>query len=78
MKTPQEKYERDPEYRRLVDVLENSVCSATFTPSEIREAAIYACIRYEIRRMPTTMQIPLEMENSLRYLNEFSNGKKRG
>lgn len=50
MKTPEEKFNNDPDYRRLVDTLESLIAKAQFTPSEIREAAIFACIRYETRR----------------------------
>lgn len=47
MKTPEEKYANDPMYHALVDTLEYMIHKAEFTPSEIREAAMFACIRYE-------------------------------
>lgn len=49
MKTPEEKYKSDPEYHALVDTLESFVHKTQFTPSEIRECAMLACIHYEIR-----------------------------
>ena len=48
MKTPEEKYMHDPEYRHLVDTMERLIHDARFTPSEIREAGIFASIRYEM------------------------------
>ena len=52
MKTPKEKYANDPNYRLLVDMLEALIVQAEFTPSEIREACMLACIRHEqYRRM---------------------------
>lgn len=48
MKTPDEKYQSDPEFRNLVDILMATIMRAQYTPSEIREAALYACVRYEM------------------------------
>ena len=50
MKTPKEKYANDNNYRRLVDMLEALIVQAEFTPSEIREACVLACINHEYRR----------------------------
>ena len=52
MKTPEEKYLHDPQYRQIVDKIENLLHQEQFTPSEIREMAMLACIRYEMRRPP--------------------------
>jgi len=52
MISPDEKYRRDTQYRMLVDAMEAMIHQAQFTPSEIREAAIYAAIRYERTRPP--------------------------
>jgi hypothetical protein len=48
MKTPEEKYRHDPNYHQLVDILTNFIGNYQFTPSEIREAAMFACIKYEM------------------------------
>lgn len=45
--TPQDRYHRDPMFRHLVDVLEHQIREAHYTPTEIREAAMLAQIRYE-------------------------------
>lgn len=47
MKTPNEKYTNDPSYRQLVDTLTTLIYQAEFTPSEIREACMLACILHE-------------------------------
>ena len=48
--TPREKYMRDPEYHALVAMLESFIERCQFSPTELREAALLACIRYEERR----------------------------
>jgi hypothetical protein len=45
--TPQERYERDPVFCALVDSLFVQIRDARYTPTEIREAAMLAQIRYE-------------------------------
>ena len=62
MKTPREKYLNDPHYKQLVDVLSYQVEMARFTPSEIREAAIFACILYEQRRIPRYFISEIELQ----------------
>jgi hypothetical protein len=47
--SPQERYERDPEFRHVVDVLEFAIARLQLTPTEVREATILACIRHELR-----------------------------
>jgi hypothetical protein len=51
MKTPREKYEKDPSYRQIVQMLESLIHEAKFTPSELREASILASILYEERNI---------------------------
>ena len=51
VKTPQEKYCNDPQYKMLVDTLWSLIEKAQFTPSEIREAAMDAAIRHEQTRI---------------------------
>ena len=47
---PEEKYLHDPQYAQLVNVLSGMIHQYQFTPSEIREAAIFACTKYEMER----------------------------
>lgn len=71
MKTPREKYLNDPQYHSLVQMLEGFIEEARFTPSEIREAAILACINYEMRHVRGCTINP-EVESALHVLEEFA------
>ena len=70
MKTPAEKYMNDPEYHHLVKTLEMMIEQARFTPSELREAVILACINYEMRHV-REMSIDPRAEDALRVLEDF-------
>ena len=59
MKTPKEKYANDNNYRRLVDMLEALIVQAEFTPSEIREACMLACIHKMGKHMFYFLHLPL-------------------
>ena len=74
MKTPRAKYENDPEYHRLVDTLVNSIITMHYTPSEIREAAILACIIYEEQYVKRYVKyIPEDVDKSLKILEGWMN-----
>lgn len=70
MKTPKEKYMNDPEYNYLVNMLEKLIAQANFTPSELREACIFASINYEMRNIHHFTIHP-KFEDALRTLDEF-------
>lgn len=70
MKTPEEKYRNDPQYNRLVHVFESLLHQAQFTPSEIREAAMFACIIYERNRTSPAWIIPARKSAELERDNE--------
>jgi hypothetical protein len=76
MKTPAEKYKNDPGYNQLVRVLEDFIERARFTPSELREAAILACINYEMRHV-RDLQIDPKTMDALRILDEFTTRNPR-
>ena len=72
MKTPNEKYANDPSYRRLVDMLTALIDQAKYTPSEIREACMLACIRHEQYRRMRPVVISAEAAAAMEILeSEF-------
>ena len=71
MKTSMEKYHNDPEYHMLVDTIEILVHRAKFTPSEIREACILACTRYEMNTL-SGVKLPSKESHALDVLHQFS------
>jgi hypothetical protein len=72
MMTPREKYESDAAYHNLVCVLEGLIHKADYTPSELREACIYACIRYESYQV-RVMNIPINsaINDAMRVMEGF-------
>ena len=72
MKSPNEKYENDHIYRQLVDMLTALIHQAEFTPSEIREACMLACIRCERYRRIRPVVISAEAARAMDVLeSEF-------
>lgn len=76
MKSPREKYMNDPEYHQLVSTRENFIESARFSPSEMREACVLACIKYEMRHVRENSTDPRAAE-AFRVLDEFICRKPR-
>lgn len=69
MKTPREKYENDPEYKYLVDHFEQLIERGHFTPSELREASIFAFTLHEMRRIHSVQVKDPELANALEILD---------
>jgi hypothetical protein len=50
MMSPKERYERDPVFKSLVDLIHSYIAQddgRTWTPTELREACMLACAQYE-------------------------------
>jgi hypothetical protein len=76
MKTPKEKYMNDPHYHHLVCVLESLIEKAEFTPSELREACVLACINYEMRHV-RSHQIDPRVQDAFMVLEKFVEDRHR-
>ena len=76
MQSPREKYMNDPEYHSLVVMLEQFIETARFTPSELREAAVLACINYEMRHVRESTIDPKTMD-AMQVLDDFVKRKPR-
>lgn len=48
-RSAEERYRNDQLFRALVDTMEKAYGSLQFTPSEMRNAAMYAALRFEQR-----------------------------
>ena len=65
MRSVVDRYQTDPEFRALVDILASQIYAARYTPTEIREAAIMASTIVESRTI-RPMFIPLREFDDLR------------
>jgi hypothetical protein len=61
----EDRYHSDPRYRTIVDVLTHALLSLELTPTEMREMAAYACIRFEQHRLRPTI-IPSKVADEIR------------
>lgn len=69
-KTPEEKYRNDAAYHHTVDMLESLIRQAKFTPGEVREMAMLACMNHELKN-PLPVPLALEIEDALQTLAAF-------
>lgn len=74
MMSPRERYQNDVAFRTLVDMLYIAVERAEFTPTEIREAAMLAQIKYEEIRPRAWIHDPLDPMGSLMPLHMTKEG----
>ena len=75
--TPRDKYMLDPAYKALVDMIEHMIHRAEFSPSEIREATMLACINYEMHTLRSYhIKITPEMNERLDELHTWVDGAK--
>ena len=72
MMSPKEKYLSDGQYKAFVDMIESCLYRADFTPSEIREMAILACIHYESKNIHK-YHYPVELEDALKKITDWKN-----
>lgn len=65
MRTLDERYLNDPVFHQLVDFMLHAVQTLNVTPTEVREAAIFAQIKYELTSSPRPIYLS---EDLMRYL----------
>jgi hypothetical protein len=53
--TAENRYQRDPVFKGLVDVMYSHIDALRLTPTEMREAAMLACIKFEQRHPSPVM-----------------------
>lgn len=70
MRTPKDKYMNDPEYHHFVTMIEGLIEQARFTPSEIREMCMLACINYEMRNVRRHTIDP-RLDEAFRLFDDF-------
>lgn len=58
--TPQERYERDPAFRVLVDTIHLWIRKAQYTPTEVREASMLAAIHHDSMTLSRHSVLPEE------------------
>lgn len=72
MKTPHDKYMNDSHFRYLVDMMVSHIMQAQFTPSEMREAALMASIKYESMNFRNSPLVIRKAEEAFAVLEEIT------
>lgn len=68
--TPKERYHTDPLFHRLTDLLYHELRQGYLTPTEIREAALLAQIRFEEEHPRYIPSTNARKEEIMRWLND--------
>jgi len=51
---PEDRYDRDPKYKALVDYFQSMIIKGKFTPTELREAVTMAALKCMVLRLQAT------------------------
>ena len=55
MMSVEQRYMNDAQFHALVDFMVSNIREYKYTPSEMREAAMFACVKVEMTRTPEEM-----------------------
>lgn len=70
---PRERYQRDPEFKQLVDMMTSFIHKAQFSPTELREASLLACCNYEMHRVSIHgFKVSEEFERALNKVHKIA------
>jgi len=69
MNSVERRYREDPVYNKFVDMMVMMLEQLRLSPSEMREAAVLACIIFEQRHPRTNFIMPMNHDEVERFLN---------
>jgi len=71
MRSPKDRYENDPHYKACVDNMSKMISDCHFSPAEMREMAVMACIHYEINHSFNYYTVPIKVNQAIKTLSEY-------
>jgi hypothetical protein len=73
MQSPKERYENDAAYKNLCNTIEGLLVKSQFTPSEVRECAVMACMHFEMRHgfRHYLQSVPYKVNEAFKELEEY-------
>ncbi|MFM6929362.1 MAG: hypothetical protein ACKOX6_12920 [Bdellovibrio sp.] len=63
----QKRFEQDPVFHTMVKVIYHQLVSAHLSPSEVREAAMLACAKFEMIHAPVLREDPFAAGIEMKY-----------
>ena len=71
MNSPKQRYENDPNYRKMVDAMEGMIVACQYSPAEMREMAVMASIHYEMRHAFRHYTVPLPVNDAIKVMADW-------
>ena len=75
--TPRNRYNNDNQFRQLVDLMWAHIERCEFTPSEMREAAVLACIFYQEHNVHRRIMISKEEAEALNVMEQWAHKREQ-
>lgn len=76
MRAVEERYMNEVEFKVLVDMMVKMILDYQYTPSEMREAAMFSCVRAEMIRPPESIVALRSTSNNIKRDVIFAAGNK--